>query len=199
MTADGPGEAATGSRDERVNAADEAIGNANDEERDFERLVLPMRSRMGRSVWRVVRDPDMAEEALQDALEVLWRKRDVIQSHPNPEAFVLRVCLDAAHDQLRARIRRRALSAALGAAWRRPEDGEGRVAVGEVLQEVGRLSRKQAVALLLHAVEGEPYGGVAAALGCSEATARVHVQRAREKLRRRFGRDAPRGPGEVSS
>ncbi|KAA0256108.1 RNA polymerase sigma factor [Acidobacteria bacterium ACD] len=175
--------------------ADDAI----EREREFERIVLPLRPRMNRSVWRVVRDADLAEEALQDALEALWRKLHVLRSHPNPEAFVLRVCLDAAHDQLRARIRRRALSATLGEAVDSTETGEGRAWVGEVLAEVGRLARRQAVALLLHAVEGEPYESVARALGCSEATARVHVQRAREKLRRRFGRDVPRVSTEASS
>lgn len=36
---------------------------------------------------------------------------------------------------------------------------------------------------MLHLVEGLPYCEVAAALGCSEATARVHVQRGRKRLR----------------
>lgn len=193
MAPDGPGESAPRCWDEPVTGTDDAI----EREREFERLVLSLRPRMNRAVWRVVRDADLAEDALQDALETLWRKTDVLRSHPNPEAFVLRVCLDAAHDQLRARIRRRAFSAALGKASGSVETGEGRAEVGEVLAAVARLARRQAIALLLHAVQGEPYGVVADALGCSETTARVHVQRAREKLRRRFGRPSPRSAGEV--
>ena len=30
---------------------------------------------MMRSIWRVVRNPDLAEDSLQDALAVVWKKR----------------------------------------------------------------------------------------------------------------------------
>ena len=47
-----------------------------------------------------------------------------------------------------------------------------------VLAAIERLGSRQASAILLKAVEDESYANVAQALGCSEATARVHVQRA---------------------
>lgn len=167
-------------------------------EEAFEELVLRQRPRMMRTVWRVVRDADLAEEALQEALATLWRKADAVRAHPNPEAFVLRVCLDAAYDQLRDRIRRRSTLAPLGEVGGEANPAEERAAVGEVLAAVRRLNRRQAAAILMHAVEGEPYRAVAEALGCSEPTARVHVQRAREKLRNAFGRQGPIPYGEES-
>lgn len=169
-----------------------------DREGEFERLVLTCRPRMIRAVWRVVRDPDLAEEAIQDALETLWRKLEALRAHPNPEAFVLRVCLDAAHDRLRERIRSRSRSAPLEEAEGATGSAEARASVREVLAAVCRLSRRQAVAILMHAVHGEPYRAVAEALGCSEPTARVHVQRARETLRREFARRGAMEPREGS-
>lgn len=161
---------------------------ALDREVEFERLVLPHRSRMMRTVWRVVRDADLAEEALQEALATLWRKLPVLSRHPNPEALVLRVALDAARDQLRARLRRERrvmpleeADAAPGIAS--PDPVERAVVVREVLTAVRRLGPHQATAILLRVVEEAPYQTVAQALGCSEATARVHVLRARQKLR----------------
>jgi len=161
---------------------------ALDREVEFERLVLPHRARMMRTIWRVLRDADLAEDALQDAFVILWRKVPALTRHPNPEAFVLRVALDAAHDQLRALVRRerrtRPLELPGGDGAAEAVDAVERSAVlREVLTAVQRLGRRQATAILLRAVEEAPYGTVAQALGCSEATARVHVQRAREKLR----------------
>ena len=101
---------------------------ALDCEAEFARLVLPHRARMQRAIWGVLRDADLSEDALQDALVILWRKLRVLRHHPNPEAFVLRVSIDAARDQWRARRRRdaraRPLEAVRGAvgARRRPGD-----------------------------------------------------------------------------
>ena len=163
-----------------------------DRETEFEMLVLRHRERMVRTVWRVVRDAELAEEALQDALGTLWRKLAEIRLHPNPEAFVLRVCLDAAYDRLRERLRTRRRIVPEEDAGAGPAGVEERAEVREVLDAIRRLDRRQATAILMHAVEGEPYRAVAQALGCGEATARVHVQRAREKLRRLFGRSTAR-------
>ena len=169
--------------------------DAPDREAEFEGLVHRHRDRMIRTVWRVLRDADLAEEALQDALGTLWRKLDTLRAHPNPEAFVLRVCLDAAYDRLRERLRARRRDAPEDEAAAGPGGSGDRVEVREVLEAIRRLDRRQATAILLHAVQGEPYRAVAEALGCGEATARVHVQRAREKLRRAFGRSVAR-PGK---
>ena len=158
-------------------------------EAEFSRLVLPRQARMLRTIWRIVRDPDLAEDALQDALTTLWRKLPVLARHPNPEALVLRVCLDAACDQLRAHTRRRRRLVPFDegedavSASQATQTGESSV-VDEVRWAIGRLHRRQATALLLRAVRDESYQTIARSLGCSEATARVHVLRAREKLRR---------------
>ena len=39
---------------------------------EFERVVLPLRERMMRTVWRVARDPDLAEEAFQATGGAAW-------------------------------------------------------------------------------------------------------------------------------
>ena len=164
-------------------------GRAFDREAEFERLVLPLKDRMMRTAWRVARDPELAEDAFQEALVTTWRKLPVLARHPNPAAFVLRICVDAAVDQLRSRRRRQGRWAPLEGSTadvggespeRAAQEGERR---DLVLAALARLKGQQATALLLRAVHEEPYAAIAAALGCSEPTARVHVLRAREKLR----------------
>lgn len=172
----------------------------HDPDEEFERLILPGRSRMMRAIWRVVRDPELAEEAFQDALTTLWRKLAVLRAHPNPQAFILRVCLDAACDQVRARGRR--ASRFVGIDETNPrravvsgETVENAAFVGEVIDAVGRLRPRQATALLLRALHEAPYDVIAQALGCSEATARVHVQRARDSVRSVLGLGRPSNKG----
>jgi RNA polymerase sigma factor (sigma-70 family) len=162
---------------------------AFDRETEFERLVLPLKDRMMRTVWRVARDPDLAEEAFQEALVTAWRKLPALARHPNPPAFVLRLCVDAAVDQLRShrrRLERRAPLEEDGAAGggESPERAlQQREQRRLVLSALARLKGQQSTALLLRALHEEPYAAIAAALGCSEPTARVHALRAREKLR----------------
>jgi RNA polymerase sigma factor (sigma-70 family) len=180
--------AAAGRVDARVSESSRAQGR----EAEFERLVLPYRTAMMRAIWRVLHDPELAEEALQESLATLWRKLPAVSRHPNPAALVLRISFQAACDQLRALRRRRGrfvpLDEATGAAAARPGDRvEDRERRGEILEAISRLRRRQATAFLMRAVHGEPYAAIAEALGCSEATARVHVMRAREKLRRALG------------
>jgi len=49
---------------------------------------------------------------------------------------------------------------------------------------LARLPRAQRVAVVLHYLEDRPVADVASVLGCAEATARVHLFRARQRLGR---------------
>ena len=167
-----------------------AMSRAFDREAEFERLVLPHRSALVQAIWRVLRDADLAEDALQEALVILWRKLPALERHPNPRALILRIGLDAACDMLRARLRERRRAAAQPGG----EDGPSPVSplerlerdavAEEVLRAIGRLRSRQATAVLLRVVHELPYEEIARALGCSEATVRVHVLRGRTKLKR---------------
>ena len=145
---------------------------------------------MLRIAWRVTREPDRARDALQDAMARIWTHRERVRAHPNPGALVLRIAIHAAIDVLRReRRRRRAEESAAPAAWRAsPQAGPAAEAErnevrGLVLDAVARLPEKQAAAVTLRVLEEQSYEAIAAALGCAESTARVHVLRGREKLK----------------
>jgi RNA polymerase sigma-70 factor (ECF subfamily) len=173
---------------------------------DYEGLIRPMEARMMRSIWRIVRGREAAEDALQDALTVVWRKREVVARHPNPQALILRISIDAAYDAVR-RDRRRLRREIAGLPGQFPDagafsvarDAELRGLRARVLEAIGRLPKKQATAALLRLVEERSYAEIAGAMGCSETTVRVHVMRARAALSRRLGCERPRpsdGHGE---
>ena len=79
----------------------------------YDALIGPIQDQMLRSIWRIARVAEDAEDALQEALIVIWKRRARIERHPNPQAFILRICVNCACDVLRARLRRRARETAL--------------------------------------------------------------------------------------
>ncbi len=172
----------------------------------FEQLIAPLESRMMRSIWRVVRSPELAEDTLQDALTTIWKKLPVVRRHPNPEALILKICLNAAYDSLRKRSRflRQEEISMLSNMPGPPEQGvvctlAARETEREVLKAIGRLPRKQALAVLLRVVHEEPFDAIAGALGCSEVTARIHVSKGRARLQKWLAHLDPSAGKEASN
>ena len=162
----------------------------NDRQREYERLIAPIDDRMIRAVWRVSRDPNDAEDAFQEALLTVWKRWDRIRVHPNPHALILHICINAAHDMLRRRVRRGKWLEAVAIPEDIPDSSASAVQIinaaqqdAQVLRGIGLLPKNQARAILLHAVAEIPYGEIAAAMGCREGTVRKHVARARARLR----------------
>ncbi len=174
-----------------------------DERPEFERLIAPIADRMIRTVWRIVRDAGDAEDAFQDALLNVWKRWDRIRGHPNPHALVLRICIHSALDVVRQRSRRQKSMEPHGIpealADQAPLAAErlaGAQQGAEVMRAIASLSKNQAQAILLHAVDEMPYNDVAAQMGCAEATVRKHVLRARTKLRALLEHLLPRSQKE---
>lgn len=159
---------------------------------------------MSRTVWRIVRDREMARDAVQDALAVLWRRRERVRSHPNPRALVLRVCTNAALDALRrSRTESGRMAAELpaGVAAGPEAKPDAGIEVGELVSRVrvalAKLPPRQATAVLLRVLEERPYEEIASAMGCSSVTARIHVMRGRARLSRLLAPLAPQTGGRT--
>jgi RNA polymerase sigma factor (sigma-70 family) len=164
----------------------------------YDTYLAPLESRLLRTAWRITRDSDRARDALQDAVARIWKHRQRVRTHPNPAALVLRIGIQAAIDVRRRegrwwRMGGGAMPRAVAAGGDAdPGTRAERREVREfVLDAIARLPEKQAVAVTMRIMEDAPYEAVAAALGCAEATARVHVLRAREKLARLLGDVVP--------
>lgn len=156
----------------------------------YERLIAPMEARLTRTIWGIVRDPADAQDALQDALTVMWRRWDRLQTHPNPEALILRICINSAYDTLRRQQRRQRWIGTENVAVDPTDPAPsalqsvaGAEAERRVRQALASLSPNQATAIVMHVVEDVPYEGVAVAMGCRAVTVRKHVARARARLR----------------
>jgi RNA polymerase sigma-70 factor (ECF subfamily) len=102
----------------------------------------------------------------------------------------LHICINAAHDVLRRKVRRGKWLEAGAVPEDIPDSSAsalqniaGAECDAQMLQAIGLLSKNQARAILMHTVEEIPYGDIAAAMDCREVTVRKHVARARARLR----------------
>ena len=127
-----------------------------------------------------------------------------MRRHPNPQALVLRICVNAAYDTLRKKIRRRHRIEMRAISMDPPDRSlsasdlvAGKETRTEVVNAIGRLPRRQAEAAFMRFVQDLSYSDIASALGCSEVTVRKHISRARIRLRDILGHLAPRSATEV--
>jgi RNA polymerase sigma factor (sigma-70 family) len=146
---------------------------------------------MMRVIWRVVRNPDVAEDCLQDALAVIWKKRSQIRLHPNPQALILKICLNTAYDSLRklGRLRNQTdlsylANSAAPRDYSADHDLELREIEEQVQEAIRRLPRKRALAVMMRLIQEESFEAIAQALDCSEVTVRIHISRGRAQLRK---------------
>jgi RNA polymerase sigma factor (sigma-70 family) len=164
----------------------------------FDALIRPIQDQMLRSIWRITRNAEDAEDALQESLTVVWRRRARIAKHPRPRALILRICVNCACDVLRARLRRGSRETAfneaeaIGAADAPVDAGLRNQELREdIVRALMRLPRRQATAVLMRHVLELSYQEIGEALECSDVTARVHVNRACARLSRLLSHLAP--------
>jgi RNA polymerase sigma-70 factor (ECF subfamily) len=160
----------------------------------YERLISPIEKRMIGIVARIVRDPEDAADVFQDVLALIWAKLERIDRHPNPHAYIIRICITRSYDALRKRARRRRreirLESIQAKMWPArslgyiKEEGDRVTAIREA---IAMLPPNQGQAVLLRIMEDSPYDTIAGILGCSEATARSHFSKGKARLLKLLG------------
>jgi RNA polymerase sigma-70 factor (ECF subfamily) len=145
---------------------------------------------------RVVRDRDMAEDAVQDAFFSAYRNLARF-SGPSFRAWLTRIALNAAKDILRKRKRRPSepYPEWEDESWQppapeseRPEQvsllGQQRAALAHAMAEV---TDDQRTAIVLFDVQGYDYAEIAELTGVSVGTVKSRIHRGRLTLRERLG------------
>ena len=176
-----------------------------DEKLSFEHLIKPVEHQMMRTIWRVVRDPEMAKDTLQESLAKIWKRLDRIRSHPNPRALILKICLNAAIDSLRKRKRldqhekKEVLRQFPASSDTKDYEALERKKIeDEIFKAINRLPKRQAVAVMMRVIQDQPYDVIAQAMECSETTVRIHVSRGRARLSQWLSHLKPASSKEVS-
>jgi RNA polymerase sigma-70 factor, ECF subfamily len=144
--------------------------------------------RVVRTVAVIVRDRQQAEDIAQDAFVQLLRHWPKVSRYDRPDAWVRRVAIRMATRE----SRRRRLWSLLAREVRIAEPHKPRDL--DVLDAIEQLPRMQRASIALFYLEDRPAAEIADLLGCSEATARVHLHRGRKRLAQLLGEEHPDEP-----
>jgi RNA polymerase sigma factor (sigma-70 family) len=165
----------------------------------YDQLIAPIEPRMVRMIARLVPDPDDAADTMQNVLASVWKYLRRIQRHPNPQAYILRLCINRCYDTLRSRYRRRKREVPLDE--NSPEPVAAGCSASHALEQaeeaerirsaIATLPPHQSKAVLLRLVEEESFATIAETIGCSEATARSHYSKGRARLQKILGGGPP--------
>jgi RNA polymerase sigma-70 factor, ECF subfamily len=133
----------------------------------------------------VSRSPDGAEDLAQEAMLRARKHWDRIGAFDNPGTWVRRVTINLSLNSRRG-VDREARTR--HAWWQRPAPAEQPEALDpDLIDALHALSPNQRVAVSLHYLEDRSTPEIAALLGCSESTARVHLHRGRQALAHHLG------------
>lgn len=160
----------------------------------FETLVRRYAERAYRAAYRVVRDPQAAEEVLQEALIKAYRALPRFEARSSFYTWLYRITVNLALDRRRRGKRAPAVEwddaiaheidpRALAAAPADPELATRRLEVRELVAEgVQTLPDGQREVLLLREVDGLSYEEIADTMGISKGTVMSRLHYARKKM-----------------
>lgn len=172
------------------------------EDRDeaFARIVHQHARLMFRVANSLLRHPQDAEDAVQDALLKLHRS-SAWQHMQDERAFLTRTVWRTAYDRLQARTPQPDEHAELLLRDARPspaQAAEDNDEQGLLHQLIDRLPEELRQPLLLSAIEELNSREIADAIGIPEGTVRTRLMRARNQLRQEFNARSTSRPGETA-
>ena len=133
---------------------------------------------------RILRDPALAEDALQNALVLAWRRLPKLRDPDRFEAWMRRILVHACYDESRRAKPWRAQVRVLPMADPAESDGSSALADRDELERAfRRLTVEQRAVFVMHHYLGLPLVEVAEQLGIPAGTARSRLHYALAGLR----------------
>lgn len=156
----------------------------------FHRIILPLKDKLFRLAWSIVRDSAEAEDIVQDVFLKLWLKMTSGDNIKNLEAYCFRATKNLALDRVESLSIRKTENIA-------PELESGiftdhvtpffKLVETErntlIYRCIDQLSKNQKMVFQLREIEGMSYKEIANALNISEDLVKVSLFRARNKLK----------------
>jgi RNA polymerase sigma-70 factor (ECF subfamily) len=144
----------------------------------------------------ILRDPDRAQDAVQETLVRCWRDLPTLRDVDRFEAWLHRLFLNACRDELR-RHRRRSIEVELPEIQQLAvtDDQSATADRDQVERGIRRLDPEHRAVIVLHYYLGLPLPDAAAAIGIPVGTAKSRLHRATQALRAALDADS-RGRAE---
>ena len=161
------------------------------QEQLFTQTATRLRPRLIALACSILRNDEEAADAVQDALVLLWRMGERVQTADEAERVVMRITRNVSlNKQKRRRLQTTPLESigtdalpALTARQQNPQEAmERQERERSIDRAIHQLPTAQQVAIVLHYMDGLTYGQIAAIRGTSEAAVRMTAARAKEHL-----------------
>jgi RNA polymerase sigma-70 factor (ECF subfamily) len=164
----------------------------------FEALVERHSSEIHAYLWRLLRDPELASDVLQDTFLRAWRAFPRLKHRAHLRAWLYTIATNRARSVQRARARLESYHSRLSAELADPHPSASRQAADRetrrrVLAAVDRLPAKQQQALVLRRYQELGYEEIAAIMGGTAEAARANVHLAQARLRSWLSEDGGEG------
>jgi RNA polymerase sigma factor (sigma-70 family) len=145
----------------------------------FEAAVHAESGRLFAVAYSILRDPQEAEDAVQETMELAWRSWGALRDPAKRSAWLRQICVRRAIRSRRRLLPRLWLAETASAHREPPEDPDLDLDRG-----YRRLTRQQRAVVTLHYEYGYTLDECAALIGCQPGTARSHLARALASLRK---------------
>ena len=157
----------------------------------FAELAGAAISRLDSAAWLILRDPDQAQDAVQNALLRAWRDLPTLRDPDRFDAWLHRLLVRACIDEAR-RLRRHRFDIALTSIDRPIDSGAETVVADRDELERGfrRLEPDMRAIIVLHHYLDQPLPDVATTLGIPLGTAKSRLNRALGLMRAALDADA---------
>jgi RNA polymerase sigma factor (sigma-70 family) len=132
----------------------------------------------------ILRDPQEAEDAVQDTLEIAWRSRGALREGPREGAWLRQICIRRC-----LRVKHRLLKRLFLAERPAPEARAFDPVDSDLDRACRSLSLQQRAVIALHYHYGYSLDECASLMNCRPGTARSHLARALTALRKQLGGD----------
>lgn len=156
----------------------------------FHIVILPLKDKLFRLAYGIVREQAEAEDVLQDVLLKLWSKRDEWSYIENLEGYCFRVTKNMALDRLASMAVRK--TGVIDPERANIVFVDNRSPYSEMVRKEQRLaidlcietlSENQRLVFTLREIEGMSYREIAETLAISEDLVKISLHRARQKMK----------------
>lgn len=150
----------------------------------FEEFVAEHAHSLARVAYLLTGHPGEAEDLVQEALLLTYRKWDQVSRAAHPSAYVRRMLTNQfLSERRRRRLSTRPLSSIEGTDWVAPDHADAAAASDPLWKAIGGLTGRQRAAVVLRYYCDLPDRDIAAHLGTRESTVRSLISRALTSLR----------------
>jgi RNA polymerase sigma-70 factor, ECF subfamily len=165
----------------------------------FDRLAASVVDRLLQVARLILRDPELAEDAAQDALIRCWRDLPSLRDPGAFDAWLNRLLVRSVQEQFRLQRRHRASVTVLHLEPGRPDESEDIATREQLARGFERLTLEHRSVLVLRLYLGFSLEETAATLGIPAGTAKSRLHYATEAMREALDADARPPLREVSA